>query len=193
MLLIFAWCLGLVSFCSCITHWHVTESGRIESKEDSPYTLLRPYDLAAFLKQVHRIERLESLKEIISSKEMPKSADVLGSKSKIASLCCAWTIFKFNFWLFLFKDDAQSVDSYQEKFYKTDSDCIKASQQLSKFTFFETNFINWEEEKFAFAKEILKIKKSDVITFKKPYCDKIELGFRLDKSFDHLNVGLLVF
>jgi len=103
MLLIFAWCLGLVSFCSCITHWHVTESGRIESKEDSPYTLLRPYDLAAFLKQVHRIERLENVKEIISSKEMPKSADVLGSKSKIASLCYTWTIFKFNFWLFLLK------------------------------------------------------------------------------------------
>jgi len=29
----------------------------------------RPYDLAAFLKQVHRIERLESLKEIISSRK----------------------------------------------------------------------------------------------------------------------------
>lgn len=72
----------LVSLSSCITHWHVTETGRIESKEDSPYTLLRPYDLAAFLKQVKRLERLETLKEIISSKEITKSSEMLGSKSK---------------------------------------------------------------------------------------------------------------
>ena len=72
----------MVSISSCITHWHVTETGRIESKEDSPFTLLRPYDLAAFLKQMNRLERLDTLKEIIASKEISKSSEMLGSKSK---------------------------------------------------------------------------------------------------------------
>ncbi len=89
-------------------------------------------------------------------------------------------------------DDAQSVDTYQEKFYKLDSDCLKASQQLAKFTFFETNYIDWDEVKFSFASEVLDIKKSDIITFKKPYCDQIETEFRFDKSFDHLNVSFRI-
>jgi hypothetical protein len=32
-----------------------------------------------------------------------------------------------------------SVSSYQENFYKTDSDCLKAGQQLNKFSFYETH------------------------------------------------------
>ena len=73
----------LIASCCFATHWHVTENGRIESQEDSPFTLLRPYDLAAFLKQVNRLERLKALKEIIASKEIAKpSTDSTSQNSK---------------------------------------------------------------------------------------------------------------
>ena len=91
--------------------------------------------------------------------------------------------------MFYSRQDAQTVESYQEKFYKTDSDCLKATQQLTKFTFFETYVINWKEEKFGFNKEILDTKESDIITFKKPHCDNIDFKFRFDKTFDHLDVS----
>lgn len=60
----------LVDICKCSTHWKVTELGRIESVDDSPFTLLRPYDLAAFMQQMSRAERLDELKKIIASKEI---------------------------------------------------------------------------------------------------------------------------
>ncbi len=58
-----------------ITHWKITETGRIESNDDSPFSLLRPYDLAAFIKQSYRLERLELLKELISSKDVLSKRD----------------------------------------------------------------------------------------------------------------------
>jgi hypothetical protein len=65
-----AWCcLFPVELTECSTHWRVTESGRIESHDDSPFTLLRPYDLVVFMKQADRAKRLEQLKKIITSKE----------------------------------------------------------------------------------------------------------------------------
>ena len=64
----------IVKTCA-ITHWKITESGRIESNLDSPFSLLRPYDLAAFLKQSYRLERLEILKELISSKDILSKRD----------------------------------------------------------------------------------------------------------------------
>ena len=59
----------------CSTHWKVTELGRIESNEDSPFTLLRPYDLASFLQQIERSARLDELKKIIISKDIPTDKD----------------------------------------------------------------------------------------------------------------------
>lgn len=53
----------------CLTHWKITDSGRIESTKDSAFTLSRPYDLAAFVKQIDRYERLNTLKQILASKE----------------------------------------------------------------------------------------------------------------------------
>lgn len=63
-------CANLIAFASCFTHWRVTEQGRLETKEDSVFTLLRPYDLASFLKQAERLDRLNYLKEVISAKEI---------------------------------------------------------------------------------------------------------------------------
>lgn len=155
----------LISICSCVTHWRVTETGRIESKEDSDFTLLRPYDLTSFLKQSSRLERLEVLKEIINSKDISTKRDPPG-KSTV------------------------SVANYQENFYKTDPDCLKASQQLTKFSFYETHYIAWNEEGLFLPKSVVEIKKSDVKVFKKPYCDHVEFEFVFGKTFDHLDVSL---
>ena len=57
------------------THWRVTESGRIETKDDSEFTLLRPYDLHAFIKQAERLERLTLLKTLLASKESTTKRD----------------------------------------------------------------------------------------------------------------------
>ena len=59
----------------CITHWKVTETGRIEAKDDSLYTLQRPYDLAAFLKQDDRIQRLNYIKRLLASKDVITKRD----------------------------------------------------------------------------------------------------------------------
>ncbi len=65
----------LVVKTASVTHWKTTESGRIESEEDSPFSLLRPYDLAAFLKQFTRLERLNFLKDLISSRDLINKKD----------------------------------------------------------------------------------------------------------------------
>jgi len=65
----------LVACVTCATHWRITDSGRIESNDDSAFSLLRPYDLAAFIKQVERQERLDVLKGILDSKDTLKKRD----------------------------------------------------------------------------------------------------------------------
>ena len=82
------------------------------------------------------------------------------------------------------------MSSYQENFYKTDPDCVKAGQQLTKFSFYETHFIAWRSDGMNLPREILEIRYSDVRTFKKPYCDHVDLPFSM-KTFDHLDVIIL--
>lgn len=76
---------ALPEISECSTHWKVTELGRIESNEDSPFTLLRPYDLASFLQQIERSARLDELKKIIISKDIPTGKDP--SNRSISSRC----------------------------------------------------------------------------------------------------------
>jgi hypothetical protein len=71
--------LLFISVVNCLTHWKVTESGRIETQEDTVFTLLRPYDLAAFLKQSNRLERLNVLKDLLASKEFASKKDLTQS------------------------------------------------------------------------------------------------------------------
>ena len=71
----------------CVTHWKVTESGRIESKEDSMFTLLRPYDLAAFIKQADRLQRLNLLRDILQSKEFTTKRDTAKSFYHFYNYC----------------------------------------------------------------------------------------------------------
>ncbi len=60
---------------TCSTHWKITDSGRIEPNDDSDFSLLRPYDLAAFIKQVERHKRLNILKDILESKDAVRKRD----------------------------------------------------------------------------------------------------------------------
>lgn len=148
----------------CFTHWKVTEKGRIELENDSIYTLLRPYDLASFIKQSERIKRLDTLKQIIKSKNVPSSQ----------------------------KDSSPlSVSNFQENFYKTDLDCQKGEQQLTKFTFYETHLVSWNTQGFSLPKESLDIKRNTIKLFKRPFCDIVNLPFNLN-TFDHLDVTLSI-
>ena len=72
--------LIFVAAIECITHWKITETGRIESNEDSMFTLVRPYDLAAFMKQANRIDRLNVLKYLLALKESITTAEAQTSK-----------------------------------------------------------------------------------------------------------------
>jgi hypothetical protein len=83
--------ITLIVKSSAITHWKITETGRIESNQDSPFSLLRPYDLAAFMKQSYRLKRLELLKELISS------IDVLTKKEPTKSILIYFEIVLFSF------------------------------------------------------------------------------------------------
>jgi hypothetical protein len=60
----------VAELCWCFTHWRVTEHGRIEYNDDSAFTLLRPYDLASFMKQAERLKRLNVLKDLIQARDI---------------------------------------------------------------------------------------------------------------------------
>lgn len=76
----------LVSSVSCVTHWKITNDGRIESNEDSAFTLMRPYDLAAFILQTQRFDRVNELNTILASREMITKRDSHKSKAFISPL-----------------------------------------------------------------------------------------------------------
>ena len=80
MLIILIINLIVVAKVECVTHWKITETGRIESNEDSMFTLVRPYDLAAFMKQANRIDRLDVLKHLLALKESITTAESQTSK-----------------------------------------------------------------------------------------------------------------
>jgi hypothetical protein len=71
----------LIETVKSTTHWRVTESGRIESTDNSVFTLMRPYDLAAFIKQAKRLQRIDELKQLLASKDIISFRESLSSKS----------------------------------------------------------------------------------------------------------------
>ena len=82
------------------------------------------------------------------------------------------------------------MSSYQENFYKTDSDCIKAGQQLTKFSFYETHL--WKLDNMKLPKDILNLKEYDIRYFRKPDCVNTELPFSM-KTFEHLEVKFYLY
>jgi hypothetical protein len=156
---------------NCITHWKFNkDNGLIEPIHNSLYTLQRPYDLVSFIKQDERINRLDYIKDILSTKELTKQQEQQQSDTT--------------------KDIA--VSAYQEKFYHSDIDCLKAGQPLVKFSFYESNYNSFKDEL------IRHLKGTHTNTFKNnnnnkednlriPYCNA-KLPFSL-LTFDHLDVS----
>jgi hypothetical protein len=77
-----AWLILLLTLAECSTHWKVTESGRLESKEEATFTLLRPYDLATLLKQVNRAKYMQDLKVTINKRDAISRQDHATSKER---------------------------------------------------------------------------------------------------------------
>lgn len=151
----------LVCSVNCVTHWKITDDGRIESNEDSAFTLNRPYDLAAFLRQTQSFDRLNELNKILASREVMTKKDS-------------------------YKNTPVSVAGYQEKFYESDFNCINAGQHLTKFTFYETHFISWRSETIRLPKDIMNMMHdiTNIEDIKKPYCT-VDLPFNME-TFDHI-------
>ncbi|KAL4224492.1 Tetratricopeptide repeat protein 17 [Mactra antiquata] len=82
------------------THWVVMEDGKVQAQMDSVFNMKRPYDLVAFMKQEERASMLDKLKQ-----------ELLSRKVEI--------------------DSSEDRDTgLEEKFYKTDRDCLAAGKQL---------------------------------------------------------------
>jgi hypothetical protein len=63
----------LFKMLSCVTHWKLSESGQIKPVDESPFTMLRPYDLVAFLEQIERLERLNIINSILSNNDLKRN------------------------------------------------------------------------------------------------------------------------
>lgn len=92
--------------------------------------------------------------------------------------------------VFVCLDTPVSVAGYQEIFYNSDTDCISAGQQLTKFSFYETHIVPYQTETMLLPNEIRRTNPDDVKMLRKPYCSIVDLPFSME-NFDHLEVRLL--
>ncbi|XP_059157800.1 tetratricopeptide repeat protein 17-like isoform X2 [Physella acuta] len=98
------------------THWIVTEDGKIQAQADSVYNLRRPYDLVAFMKQEDRATMLNTLKK-----------ELLSRKDEI--------------------DKNEDRDTgLEQKFYKTNPDCIEAGKPLPEFDLYISTVLPLENK-----------------------------------------------
>lgn len=98
------------------SHWVVTENGRIQSQLDTVFNLRRPYDLVAFMKQEDRGEIIEELKK-----------ELLQRKEEI--------------------DKNEDRDTgLEQRFYKTDIDCVAAGKPLPEFDLYISTVLPLENK-----------------------------------------------
>ncbi|OWF35392.1 tetratricopeptide repeat protein 17-like isoform X2 [Mizuhopecten yessoensis] len=98
------------------SHWVVTEEGLVRAQADTVFNLRRPYDLVAFMKQDDRTEMLEGLKE-----------ELLTRKDEI--------------------DKNEDRDTgLEQRFYKTDADCLKAGKPLPEFDLYISTVLPLENK-----------------------------------------------
>ncbi|XP_012940375.1 tetratricopeptide repeat protein 17 [Aplysia californica] len=98
------------------THWIVTEDGRIQAQADSVFNLRRPYDLVAFVNQEDRASMLNGLKK-----------ELLNRKDEI--------------------DKNEDRDTgLEQKFYKTNPDCIEAGKPLPEFDLYISTVLPLENK-----------------------------------------------
>ncbi|XP_033752791.1 tetratricopeptide repeat protein 17-like [Pecten maximus] len=98
------------------SHWVVTEEGLVRAQADTVFNLRRPYDLVAFMRQDERTEMLEGLK-----------AELLTRKDEI--------------------DRNEDRDTgLEQRFYKTDADCLKAGKPLPEFDLYISTVLPLENK-----------------------------------------------
>ncbi|XP_064604076.1 tetratricopeptide repeat protein 17-like isoform X2 [Liolophura sinensis] len=108
--------LELCRFCDCSSHWIVTEDGRIQAQLDTVFNMRRPYDLVAFMKQDERARTLSGLKN-----------ELLSRKDEI--------------------DKNEDKDTgLEQRFYKTDSDCVSAGKALPEFDLYISTVLPLENK-----------------------------------------------
>jgi hypothetical protein len=82
----FVFFVNFVLSVECFTHLETSsEHDFIYLNEDSPFTLLRSYDLASFIKQGQRVNRLNYLKKLIHSKDILAKRESRKSKHSITN------------------------------------------------------------------------------------------------------------
>ncbi|KAK3594378.1 hypothetical protein CHS0354_032887 [Potamilus streckersoni] len=137
------------------THWLVTEGGRIQSQVDSVFNLKRPYDLVAFMKQEDRANMLESLKK-----------ELLSRKDEI--------------------DRTEDRDTgLEQKFYKTDSDCLAAGKHLPDLDLYISTVLPLENKGIR-AEDHIEMKTSIRSAPVSPDCrDFMDLNYSFH-AFEHL-------
>ncbi|ESO91575.1 hypothetical protein LOTGIDRAFT_163300 [Lottia gigantea] len=98
-------------------HWVVTEDGRIQSQADSVYNLRRPYDLVAFMHQEDRATVLNHLKK-----------ELLNRKGEID------------------KSEDRDTTGLEQKFYKSDYDCLQAGTPLPEIDLYISTILPIEHK-----------------------------------------------
>lgn len=137
------------------THWIVTEDGRLQAQTDSVYNLRRPYDLVAFMKQEQRASMLNDLKK-----------ELLNRKDEI--------------------DRNEDRDSgLEQKFYKTNPDCIEAGKPLPEFDLYISTVLPLENKGIR-PEEHIDVTSSPSSNPRQPDCTAfMDLEFSMH-AFEHL-------
>ncbi|CAG2224007.1 Tetratricopeptide repeat protein 17 [Mytilus edulis] len=98
------------------SHWVVTENGRVQAQLDTVFNLRRPYDLVAFMKQEDRGGTILQLKR-----------ELLQRKEEI--------------------DKNEDRDTgLEQRFYKTDIDCVAAGKPLPEFDLYISTVLPLENK-----------------------------------------------
>lgn len=137
------------------SHWVVTEDGRIQAQLDTVFNMKRPYDLVAFMRQEERSGMLEKLKD-----------ELLSRKDEI--------------------DKNEDRDTgLEQRFYKTDPDCLMAVKPLPEFDLYISTVLPLENKGIR-PEDHIDMKKKLESPLKPPNCELIgELPFSMD-AFEHL-------
>ncbi|XP_062591170.1 tetratricopeptide repeat protein 17-like [Saccostrea cucullata] len=137
------------------SHWVVTEDGRIQAQLDTVFNMKRPYDLVAFMRQEERSGMLDKLKE-----------ELLSRKDEI--------------------DKNEDRDTgLEQRFYKTDPDCLMAVKPLPEFDLYISTVLPLENKGIR-PEDHIDMKSKLPSTLLAPNCELIEdLSFSMD-AFEHL-------
>ncbi|XP_071035122.1 tetratricopeptide repeat protein 17 isoform X2 [Parasteatoda tepidariorum] len=114
---LFTCLLIIFNECTALTHWIVTEDGRIQAQMDSVFSLKRPYDVVALMQQEKRAVLIEELKQqlMIQKEEIDRRED--------------------------------KETNLEGKIYATDEDCTAAEKPLTEFDLYASTVVPFPPSK----------------------------------------------